>query len=450
MRKLLPFKSPACAGESTFQQLFNFRKPINLKGVTMGSRSKLLEDVKQHLCTCSAGLKLTPDMEAFLEMPMRELYVSLPVHMDDGSIKVFKGFRVQYNEALGPTKGGVRFHPEETIETIRALAALMTWKCALHRLPLGGAKGGVVCNPKELSHREIERLSRAYIRGIYQIIGPDRDIPAPDVYTNPQVMAWMMDEYSKLAGKNVFGSITGKPTSLGGSAGRYDATARGGLYTIREAAEKLGISLKDSRVAVQGFGNVGYHAAYLAKKLFGCKIVAVGDSKGAIFSTGGLDPEDVSGHKHSTGSVLGYPGAENITNEELLELDVEILIPAALENVITEENAGRVKARILAEMANGPTTTEAEEILNSNGVHLIPDILCNGGGVIVSYFEMVQNQSNVQWEEEEIENRLERKMKEAYLSVYSFAAKNSVDMRQAAYTLAVGRVVEAMQLRGWI
>jgi glutamate dehydrogenase (NAD(P)+) len=416
----------------------------------MSSNSKLLEDVKQHLCTCSAGLKLTPDMEASLKMPLRELYVSLPVHMDNGSIKVFKGFRVQYNEALGPTKGGIRFHPEETMETIRALAALMTWKCALHKLPLGGAKGGVVCNPKELSHREIERLSRAYIRGIYQIIGPDRDIPAPDVYTNPQVMAWMMDEYSKLEGKNVFGAITGKPTSIGGSAGRFDATARGGLYTIREAAEKLGISLKDSRIAVQGFGNVGYHAAYLAKKLFGCKIVAVSDSMGAIYSEEGLDPEDVSGHKLSTGSVLDYPGANNITNEELLELDVDILIPAALENIITEKNAERVKPKILAEMANGPTTIEAEEILSSNGVHIIPDILCNGGGVIVSYFEMVQNQSNIQWEEEEIRKLLEKRMKEAYHSVYDFSAKNNTGMRQAAYTLAVGRVVEAMQLRGWI
>jgi len=416
----------------------------------MSSNSKLLEDVKQHLCSCSAGLKITPDMEAFLKMPMRELYVSLPVHMDDGSIKVFKGFRVQYNEALGPTKGGIRFHPEETIETIRALAALMTWKCALHKLPLGGAKGGVVCNPKELSHREIERLSRAYIRGIYQIIGPDRDIPAPDVYTNPQVMAWMMDEYSKLEGKNVFGIITGKPTSLGGSAGRFDATARGGLYTIREAAEKLGMNLKDVRVAVQGFGNVGYHAAYLAKKLFGCKVVAVSDSRGAIYSENGLDPEDVSGHKHSTGSVLDYPGAKNITNKELLELDVEILIPAALENVITEENAERVKPIILAEMSNGPTTREAEKILSSNGVHIIPDILCNGGGVIVSYFEMVQNQSNIKWEEEEIQKRLERQMEEAYQSVYDFSTKNNTSMRKAAYTLAVGRVVEAMQLRGWI
>jgi len=416
----------------------------------VSSDFKLLDDVKQHLCTCSAGLKLTPDMEAFLEMPMRELYVSLPVHMDDGSIKVFKGFRVQYNEALGPTKGGIRFHPEETMETIRALAALMTWKCALHKLPLGGAKGGVVCSPKELSHRELERLSRAYIRGIYQIIGPDRDIPAPDMYTNPQIMAWMMDEYSKLAGKNVFGAITGKPTSLGGSAGRFDATAKGGLYAIREAAKEHGMDLKDSKVAVQGFGNVGYHAAYLAKKLFGCRVVAVSDSKGAIYAENGLDPEDVSGYKHFTGSVLDYPGAENLINKELLELEVDILIPAALENVITEENAKRVRPKILAEMANGPTTREAEKILRSNGVHIIPDILCNGGGVIVSYFEMVQNESGIQWEEEEIGIRLEKKMKEAYHSVYDFAAKNNTGMRQASYTLAVGRVVEAMQLRGWI
>ena len=416
----------------------------------MNSDPSLLDDVKDHVCTCAEGLKFTPDIEEFLKIPMRELYVSLPIHMDDGTIKVFKGFRVQYNEALGPTKGGIRFHPEETIETIRALAALMTWKCALHELPLGGAKGGIVCNPKELSHRELERLSRAYIQGIFQIIGPDRDIPAPDVYTNPQVMAWMMDEYSKLAGKNVFGIITGKPTSLGGSAGRYDATARGGWYAIKEAAGELGIELKDATVAVQGFGNAGYHAAYLARKLFGCRVVAVSDSKGGIYSGKGLDPEDVSGHKLSTGSVLGYPGAMNITNEELLELDVDILIPAALENVITEENAGRVKAKILAELANGPTSKDADPILLTKEVHVIPDILCNGGGVIVSYFEMVQNQYRMQWDEDEVQEKLARRMKKAYHSVLDFSNRNNISMRRAAYTLAVGRVVEAMQLRGWV
>ncbi|HII00159.1 TPA: Glu/Leu/Phe/Val dehydrogenase [Methanosarcinaceae archaeon] len=416
----------------------------------MNSDPDFLNDVKDQVCTCAAGLKLTPDIEEFLKIPRRELYVSLPIPMDDGSIKVFKGFRVQYNEALGPTKGGIRFHPEETIETIRALAALMTWKCALHELPLGGAKGGIICNPKELSHRELERLSRAYIRGIFQIIGPDRDVPAPDVYTNPQVMAWMMDEYSTLVGKNVFGIITGKPTSLGGSAGRYDATARGGWYAIKEAAGELGLELKDSTVAVQGFGNAGYHAAYLAKKLFGCRVVAVSDSKGGVYSEKGLDPEDVSGHKLFRGSVLGYPGAMNITNEELLELDVDILIPAALENVITEENAGRVKAKILAELSNGPTTKDADPILLVNEVHVIPDILCNGGGVIVSYFEMVQNQYSMQWDEDEVQEKLARKMKKAYHSVLDFSKKNNIGMRRAAYTLAVGRVVEAMQLRGWV
>ncbi|MCQ1536814.1 Glu/Leu/Phe/Val dehydrogenase [Methanosarcina sp. KYL-1] len=416
----------------------------------MSSEPNLLDDIKEHVCTCSAGLSFTPDIEAFLKMPMRELFVALPIHMDNGSVRVFKGFRVQYNEALGPTKGGIRFHPDETIETIRALAAIMTWKCALHKLPLGGAKGGVVCNPKELSHRELERLSRAYIRGVYQVIGPDRDVPAPDVYTNPQVMAWMMDEYSKLAGKNVFGVITGKPTSLGGSAGRYDATARGGWYAIKEAAGKMGLDLKGATVAVQGFGNVGYHAAYIAKKHFGCRVVAVSDSKGGVYAEEGLDPEDVSGHKISSGSVLGYPGARNITNEELLELGVDILIPAALENVITTENAGRVTPRILAELANGPTAREADPILYTNEVHVIPDILCNGGGVIVSYFEMVQNQYSMQWDEAEVQKRLEKKMKEAYHSVFDFAEMNNTGMRQAAYTLAVSRVVEAMQLRGWI
>jgi len=259
-----------------------------------------------------------------------------------------------------------------------------------------------------------------------------------------------MDEYSKLSGKNEFGAITGKPTSLGGSAGRYDATARGGWYAIKEAAEELGIGLKNSRVVVQGFGNVGYHAAYLAKKLFGCKVLALSDSKGGIYSEAGLDPEDVSGHKLSTGSVRDYPGAENITNENLLALDVDILIPAALENVINGNNAKKLQTRILAELANGPTAKSAENILFNKGIHVIPDILCNGGGVIVSYFEMVQNQYRLQWEEREVQILLEKKMKEAYHSVLDFSLKNKVNMRQAAYTLAVGRVVEAMQLRGWI
>lgn len=408
------------------------------------------EVAQKQLDECAKILKLDPNVHAILRVPMRELHVSLPVRMDDGSIKVFQGFRVQYNDARGPVKGGIRFHPEETIDTVRALAAWMTWKCALLDLPLGGAKGGVICNPKEMSQGELERLSRAYIRAIAPFIGPDKDVPAPDVYTNPQIMAWMMDEYSKIAGKNQFGVITGKPIGIGGSAGRGDATARGGLYTIREAAKELGINLKGATVAIQGYGNAGYHAARLAKSLFGCKIVAVSDSKGGIFNKDGLDPEAVYKHKNGTGSVINFSNAEPISNEKLLELDVDILILAALENVVTESNAPNIKAKILAELANGPTTPEADEILYKKGVHVIPDFLCNAGGVTVSYFEMVQNFYMYYWEEEEVHERLDKKMTTAYHSVLDTSKEYNINMRQAAYVSAVKRVVEAMKLRGWV
>jgi glutamate dehydrogenase (NAD(P)+) len=370
--------------------------------------------------------------------------------MDDGSIRVFQGFRVQYNDARGPTKGGIRFHPGETINTVRALAAWMTWKCALLDLPLGGAKGGVICNPKDMSQGELERLSRAYIQAIYQFIGPDKDIPAPDVYTNPQTMAWMMDEYSKITGKNQFGVVTGKPLGIGGSAGRDDATARGGIYTIREAAKECGIDLKKATVAVQGYGNVGYYAAHLVKSILGCKILAVSDSKGGIFSKEGIDPEAVREHKANTGSVINFPDTKVISNEELLELDVDILIPAALENVITEKNAANIKAKIVAELANGPTTPEADDILYKNGIHVIPDFLCNAGGVTVSYFEMVQNFYIYYWDEKEVHERLNKKMTTAYHSVLNTSKKYNINMRQAAYVIAVERVVEAMNLRGWV
>jgi glutamate dehydrogenase (NAD(P)+) len=412
--------------------------------------TNLLSIVEKHLCSCTQELRITPEIEAFLKIPMRELRVALPLRMDDGSLKVFQGFRVQYNDARGPTKGGVRFHPDQTIDTVRALASLMTWKCALHDLPLGGAKGGVICNPKALSPAELERLSRAYIRGIYPVVGPDRDIPAPDVYTNPQVMAWMMDEYSRCAMKTTFGSTTGKPPGLGGSAGRLDATARGGWFAIREAARDLGISLKDATVAVQGFGNVGFHAASLAGPLAECRVVAVSDSQGGIFRREGLDPAEVMQHKEKTGSVMGFPGADPITNEELLELEVDVLVPAALENVITSGNAPHVRARILAELANAPTTPGADEVLGANGVHVIPDILCNGGGVIVSYLEMVQNFSMDQWTGEDVQARLEARMQSACRAVAGLSRSYGTSPRRAAYTIAVKRVVEAMRLRGWL
>ncbi|MBL7170995.1 MAG: Glu/Leu/Phe/Val dehydrogenase, partial [Candidatus Omnitrophica bacterium] len=311
-------------------------------------------------------------------------------------------------------------------------------------------KGGVICNPKEMSQGELERLSRAYINKIWQNIGPEKDVPAPDVYTNPQTMAWMMDEYSKIIGKNQFGVITGKPLELGGSAGRGDATARGGLYTVREAAKVCGIDLNKATVAVQGYGNAGYYAASLAKSLFGSKIVAVTDSKGGIYSKDGLDPEAVYSHKAKTGSVIKFPNTEAISNEKVLTLDVDILIPSALENVITQKNASDIKAKIVAELANGPTTPEADGILHKKGVHVIPDFLCNAGGVTVSYFEMVQNFSMYYWEEKEVHERLDKKMTAAYYSVLDASKEYKANMRQAAYVVAVGRVVEAMKLRGWI
>ncbi|MBA7704358.1 Glutamate dehydrogenase [subsurface metagenome] len=310
--------------------------------------SNLFEMAQAQLDEAASILNMDPGIHAILREPMRELHVSIPVRMDDGQTKVFKGFRVQHNDARGPCKGGIRFHPDETIDTIRALAAWMTWKCAIVDIPFGGGKGGVICNPKEMSTGELERLSRGYIDAIWEFIGPERDIPAPDVYTNPQVMAWMMDEFSKLRGYNTPGVITGKPLALGGSLGRGDATARGGLYTIIEAAKHLGIDLPSAIVAVQGYGNAGSNIATLVHENGGSKIVAVSDSKGGIYNKRGLEPHDVLQHKKESGSVINFPGAENISNEELLELEVTVLCPSALENVITEGNAPRIKAKIVA------------------------------------------------------------------------------------------------------
>lgn len=408
------------------------------------------EVAKRQIDACANILKLPPGITAMLKTPMRELHVALPVRMDDGSIKVFQGFRVQYNDARGPAKGGIRFHPDETIDTVRALASWMTWKCSLLDLPLGGGKGGIICNPKEMSPGELERLSRAYIRAVFQFIGPERDVPAPDVYTTPQIMAWMMDEYSVMSGKPQFGVITGKPLSIGGSPGRGDATARGGMFAIREAAKTLGIDLSKAKVAVQGYGNAGYFAARLCSELFGSSIVAMCDSKGGVCCKVGIDPEVAYTHKTQTSSVCNLPGMEPISNEEILELDVDILIPAAMENIITEKNAGKIKAKIIAELANGPTTPEADEILYKKGVHVIPDFLCNAGGVTVSYFEMVQNFYRYTWAEADVHSRLDRKMTAAYHSVLNTSQEYKINMRQAAYVRAVERVVEAMKLRGWV
>ena len=405
---------------------------------------------QQQLDAAAEVLHLDPGMHAFLRQPMRELHVSLPVRMDDGSVQVFTGFRVQYNDARGPCKGGIRFHPDETIDTVRALAAWMTWKCAIMDLPLGGGKGGVICRPKEMSEGEKERLSRAYIRQVGRILGPHMDVPAPDVYTDAQVMSWMMDEFSAMHGYNVPGMITGKPLCLGGSCGRNDATARGGMYAVREAAKVLGIDLKGKTAAIQGYGNAGYHAHELAQELLGMKVVAVSDSGGGVYNEQGLGLQEVSAHKADTGSVIDLPGAQTITNQELLQLDVTVLAPAALENQITAENAASVKPTILAELANGPTTPQADEILCQNGVFVIPDFLCNAGGVTVSYFEQVQNAYNYFWPVEEVQQKLDEKMTAAFSSMYDMSQAYKVNNRVAAYLVAVNRVAEAVRMRGWV
>jgi glutamate dehydrogenase (NAD(P)+) len=405
---------------------------------------------QQQLDTAAKKLNLDPQVHALLREPMRTLEVHFPVRMDDGMVRTFTGFRVQYNDARGPTKGGLRFHPEETIDTVKALAAWMTWKCAVIDIPYGGGKGGVICNPKELSTGELERIARGYVRAIGRFIGPDKDIPAPDVYTTPQIMAWMMDEYATIVGHNAPGVITGKPIALGGSLGRGDATARGVVYCIIEAAKELGINLKGATVAVQGYGNAGYYSAKLMKELAGSKVVAITDSRAGVYDANGIDPDAANDHKQKTGSVSGFKAQKAITNAEILELEVDILIPAAIENVITAKNAAKVKAKIIAEAANGPTTPEADEILYKNGKYLIPDFLCNSGGVTVSYFEWVQNIGGFYWTIDEVYNRLKEKMVKAFHDVHQMAKANNVDNRIGAYMVSVARVAEAMQLRGWV
>jgi len=395
-------------------------------------------------------LQLDPDMHAFLREPMREYHFTIPVRMDDGNVRTFKGFRVQYNDARGPGKGGIRFHWEETIDTVRALAAWMTWKTAVVDIPLGGAKGGIIVDPRQLTQTELERLCRGYVRNIARYIGLTNDVPAPDVYTNPQIMAWMMDEYEVLMGHHEPGVITGKPLELGGSAGREDATARGGIYTLREAAYVLGINLEGKTAAIQGYGNAGTFAHKLAEDLLGLKVVAVSDSRGGIMNTKGLPYYETYAHKRSTGAVADFKGCEAITNEELLELDVDVLFPSALENVITAENAPRIKAKISAELANGPTTPEADEILYENGVYVIPDFLCNAGGVTVSYFEMVQNAYQYYWTEGMVHQRLDEKMTKAFHDVHYMADAQKVNNRVAAYLVAIDRVARAVRLRGWV
>lgn len=426
--------------------------------------TELFENALNQLQICANEMGLNQDVHEFLKIPMHELHVSIPVKMDNGSTKTFQGFRVQYNNALGPYKGGIRFHPDETIETVKGLAIIMTWKVALLGLPLGGGKGGVICDTKKMSQGELERLSRGYIRAIYKSIGPNVDSMAPDVYTNPQIMAYMMDEYLALTDENGKGVLTGKPIEIGGSQGRGDATARGGMYCLREALWQIDVghnNINDDyntdhvfTVAIQGYGNAGQHAHRLIEEMFpAAKVIAVSDSQGGVYDERGLRYEAAKEVKERTGTVKSN-SSHFISNEELLQLDVDVLIPAALESVIVDDeygsNADKIKAKIILELSNGPVTPEADKILFANGVHVIPDFLANAGGVVVSWMEMVQNSQNYFWPEEEVYQKLDTRMTEAYHKVFDVGERGSIDMRTAAYILAVGRVAEAMKLRGWV
>jgi glutamate dehydrogenase (NAD(P)+) len=392
-------------------------------------------------------LDLDDGMRRVLRVPQRELTVNFPVTMDDGNVQVFTGHRVQHNVSRGPAKGGIRYHQDVTLDEVRALAMWMTWKCACVNIPYGGGKGGVIVDPKQLSTREVEGLTRRFTTEISPLIGPERDIPAPDVNTNAQTMAWIMDTYSMHHGYTIPGVVTGKPIAVGGSLGRNEATARGAVFTLLQWAKAKGETLDGARVAIEGYGNAGSIAATLLKAE-GAVIIAVSDSTGGIHDASGLDPAKVSAWKAEHGTVVGFPGADSVNNHELLELDCEILVPAALENQITHANAPKIRAKVIAEAANGPTTPEADEILYDRGIFVIPDILCNAGGVTVSYFEWVQDMQSFFWTEERINESLKEIMDRAFEAVHQMSDRHEVDMRTAAYMVAVARVAEATTLRG--
>lgn len=393
-------------------------------------------------------INLDKGIHKILSKPKRVLTVSLPVKMDDGTIEVFTGFRSQHNDARGPFKGGIRYHPQVTIEEVMALSMWMTWKCAIVGIPLGGGKGGIICDPKKLSNSELERLTRRYAYAISDIIGPYTDIPAPDVYTGGQEMAWIMDTYSTLKGNHAEpGVITGKPIAIGGSLGRNEATGRGLSFTVREAAKRLDISMKDATVVVQGFGNAGQFAAQLVEEL-GAKIIAVSDTQGAIMNKNGFMANELIKFKRDNKTIIGFPGSSEINNDELLTTECTILIPAALENQITKDNATRIKTKIIAEAANGPTTPEADEIFYQNNVLVIPDVLANSGGVTVSYFEWLQNLRREYWSEREVNDRLDAIMTKAFGEVYEAHLKYETNMRTASIALAINRVAEATLQKG--
>ncbi len=408
---------------------------------------KLLKDTIKTFNRAAELLGLDEGWRNLLTTCNRSLEVSIPVKMDDGSIHTFVGYRVQHNNARGPFKGGIRYHPHVSLEEIKALAMLMTWKCAVVNIPFGGAKGGVICEPKKMSAGEIERLTRRFTTEMMPVIGPDYDIPAPDINTNEQIMSWIMDTYSVNVGRRVLGVVTGKPVSLGGSLGRREATARGCVYVMQKAAEKLHMTLDDARIVVQGFGNVGFHLADIMHR-FGARIIGVSEVDAALINKNGLAPRAILEHKRQTGSIAGFPQADTITNEELLTLQCDVLVPAAIEGTVTKEIAENIKTKILVEAANAPTTPEADELLNEKRVFIIPDILANAGGVTVSYFEWVQGLQSFFWTEEQVNENLENVMKAAFESVYFTAQEKNIDMRTAAYLIAVEKVYDATRKLG--
>lgn len=402
---------------------------------------------KQQFNQAADYLHLDPSLRRVLETPKRQLIVSIPVKMDGGDVQVFEGYRVQHNIARGPAKGGIRYHPNVSLDEVKALASWMTWKCATVGIPYGGGKGGVICDPKSLSKNELERLTRRYAFEIAPIIGPDRDIPAPDVYTDEQTMAWIMDTISMVRGHTELGVVTGKPISLGGSQGRSEATARGCLYALREACRVKGMDLKGARVAVHGFGNAGANIARLVAE-DGARVVAACDSKTGVYSENGIDVRSALNHKALTGSLAGLKGVKELSPEDIIAVDCDILLPSALENAITLSNVGKVKAKIIAELANGPTTPGADQVLADEDVLLVPDILANAGGVTVSYYEWVQDQYSFFWSEKQINDTLEQTIRTAFKSVHDTAIQYDTDFRTGAYILAVSRVAEATSVRG--
>lgn len=417
----------------------------------MANNSNPLEIAQSQFDEAASFLELEPAVSEFLRWPMREFRFTIPVKMDDGHTKTFHGYRIQYNNARGPTIGGIRWHPDESLNLGRAMSAWMTWRTALADLPLGGAGGGVIADPKKMSDGEKERLARGWMRAMAAEMGEKRDVATPDVYTTPQVMAWMMDEYETIARGSHPGATAGKPLALAGSQGRNDATARGGVLLVREACKALGLEPKETTFAIQGCGNAGQYVALLHPEILGGgKLVAVSDTSGGVHNAAGLDPRALIEHKMKTGKISGFPGANPISNEDLVELEVDVLYPAAMENVITDRNADQIKAKILCELADGPTTPEADRILHVKGVHVIPDILANAGGVIASYFELVQGSYNYYWALDGINQQLDRKMSDAYRAVHKMSKDRKLSPRLAAYVVAVSRVAEAVKLRGWV